>query len=72
MTENNAGADQRPDESLAEKAAQKHRGILAEYWAFLKEEKKWWLAPFLIFLLAVGAFVALGGTAAAPFIYTLF
>ena len=72
MTEKNAEAGSRPDETLAEKAAQKHKGILAEYWAFLREEKKWWLAPFLLFLLAVGAFIALGGTAAAPFIYTLF
>jgi hypothetical protein len=72
LKETNVETAVRPDQVLARKAGQKRRGLLQEYWAFLREERKWWLAPILIFLLAVGAFVALGGTAAAPFIYTLF
>ena len=72
MKETNAETAVRHDQVLARKAGQKHRGLIGEYWAFLREERKWWLAPVLIFLLAVGAFVVLGGTAAAPFIYTLF
>ena len=47
-------------------------GIASEFVDFLKENKKWWLAPILISVLALGALVMLGGTAAAPFIYTLF
>lgn len=47
-------------------------GFLAEFWAFLKHNKKWWLTPIILVMLLVGALVVLGGTAAAPFIYTLF
>lgn len=47
-------------------------GFLAEAWAFLKENKKWWLLPIALVLLLFGALVLLSGTAAAPFIYTLF
>jgi len=48
-------------------------GILIELLQFLKERKKWWLAPIIIFLLLTGLLIALtSGTAVAPFIYTLF
>ena len=47
-------------------------GLLAEFWEFLKSNKKWWLTPIILVLLLVGAMVVLGGSAAAPFIYTLF
>jgi hypothetical protein len=39
---------------------------------FLKERKKWWLMPLILVLLILGVLVILGGTALAPFIYTLF
>ena len=47
-------------------------GLLREFYGFLKVNKKWWLAPIVIVVLALGGLVLLGGTAAAPFIYTLF
>jgi hypothetical protein len=47
-------------------------GVTAELWMFLKETKKWWLLPIVVILLAFGVLMALSGTAAAPFIYTLF
>ena len=47
--------------------------ILFEFWEFLKERKKWWLAPIIIFLVIFGTLIVLTeGTAIAPFIYTLF
>ena len=47
--------------------------ILFEFWEFLKERKKWWLAPIIIFLVVFGTLIILTeGTAIAPFIYTLF
>jgi hypothetical protein len=46
--------------------------LVGEFWAFLKENKKWWLLPIVISILGLGVLVMLGGTAAAPFIYTLF
>ena len=47
--------------------------ILYEFWEFLKERKKWWLAPIIIFLVLFGTLIVLTeGTAIAPFIYTIF
>lgn len=46
-------------------------GLIAEFIQFLKENKKWWLAILLV-LLMMGALILLSGSAAAPFIYTLF
>jgi hypothetical protein len=51
----------------------KKLGIVREFWSFLKERKKWWLAPIVFFLLILGAIlVAAKGSALAPFIYSLF
>jgi hypothetical protein len=50
----------------------KRTGIVREFIDFLGEHKKWWLAPIIISVLLLGLLVLLGGTAAAPFIYTLF
>jgi hypothetical protein len=47
--------------------------FLRDLWLFLKERKKWWLAPLIILLILLGLLIVLGGTSAlAPFIYTLF
>ena len=46
--------------------------IFTELWMFLSQTKKWWLLPIVVILIAFGVLVALSGTAAAPFIYTLF
>lgn len=59
-------------QGFAEASVKKQVGLLAELWAFLRENKKWWLAPIVISVLLLGGLVLLGGTAAAPFIYTLF
>ena len=46
--------------------------LIGEFVEFLGQNKKWWLAPIVVSVLLLGALVLLGGTAAAPFIYTLF
>ncbi len=47
--------------------------LLADLWAYMKERKKFWLAPIVIVLLLLGALLVLAqGSAVAPFIYTLF
>jgi competence protein ComGC len=47
--------------------------IVLEFWGFLKERKKFWLLPIVIVVLLIGVLVLLtSGSAAAPFIYTLF
>ncbi len=47
--------------------------IVAEYFSYLKENKKWWLTPIVVVLVLLGLLIVLGqGSALAPFIYTLF
>jgi hypothetical protein len=53
-------------------AAQPQPGLLREFWDFLRTNKKWWLSPLILVLLAVAILLAIGATGAAPFIYTLF
>jgi hypothetical protein len=63
-----------PNKTEFEKAAgeQRREGLLTELWAFLKQNKKWWLLPILVVLLLFGLLILLSGTSLAPFIYTLF
>ena len=47
--------------------------LLMGFWAFLMVSKKWWLGPIIVFLVLLSVIlVAAGGSALAPFIYTLF
>jgi len=46
--------------------------FVGELWAMLRDKKKYWLMPIIVVLLLLGILVFLSGTAAAPFIYTLF
>ena len=64
-----------PDDSKNEfKSARdtSNRSIFAELWSFLATNKKWWLGPIILLLLVFGFLIMLGGSAAAPFIYSLF
>ena len=47
--------------------------VLREFFQFLKEEKKYWLAPIIIIFVLFGLLIVFSqGSAVAPFIYTLF
>jgi hypothetical protein len=47
--------------------------LLADLWAFMRERKKFWLAPIIVVLLLLGALIVFAqGSSLAPFIYTLF
>ena len=47
--------------------------LVQDLWEFMRERKKFWLAPIIIFLVLLGALMVLAeGSAVAPFIYTLF
>ena len=63
--------EERPS-AFEQASAGPQRGIVGEFAGFLKHNKKYWLIPLLVILLLMGALIILGGTAAAPFIYTLF
>ncbi len=64
--------EKKNDDFAAQAAQDTNAGLVREFVDFLKENKKWWLAPIIISILGLGLLVMLGGTAAAPFIYTLF
>ena len=49
-----------------------NRGLMGEFFGFMKENAKWWLLPFLIVFGLLGVALILGSTGAAPFIYTMF
>ena len=47
--------------------------LLKDLWGFMKERKKFWLAPIIFVMLILGGLIVLTqGSAIAPFIYTLF
>ncbi|MED5369757.1 MAG: DUF5989 family protein [Myxococcota bacterium] len=48
------------------------RGLLAEFWAFIKHEKAWWMTPIVLVLLAMVAFILFAESSPVlPFVYTL-
>ncbi len=47
--------------------------FLKDLWKFMRARKKFWLAPVIVILLILGLLIVFGGgSALAPFIYTLF
>ena len=59
-------------DEIARQAEEPQHGILREMIGLLRYNRKWWMVPIIIGLLLAGVIVVLGGTAIAPFIYTLF
>jgi hypothetical protein len=48
------------------------RRLISQYIAFLREEKKYWMIPLILFVVVSLLMVFAQSTAVAPFIYTLF
>ena len=47
--------------------------VLAEFWSFLMQEKKYWLMPIVFVFLLFGILIVFAQSSAlAPFIYSLF
>ena len=47
--------------------------FLSDLWGFMRERKKFWLAPIILVMLLLGVLIVVAqGSAVAPFIYTLF
>jgi hypothetical protein len=47
--------------------------LLGEFWAFMRMQKKWWLAPLIVILILMGILIIMTeGSALAPFIYAIF
>ena len=72
MADNNSPEPSEKLTKFEQAGEEQPMGLLAEFWLFIREEKKWWLTPIVLVLLLAGAVIFLSGTGAAPFIYTLF
>jgi Family of unknown function (DUF5989) len=47
--------------------------IIKEFFEFVRERKKWWIAPILVFMVLFGVLVIFASSSPlAPFIYSLF
>ncbi len=47
--------------------------FISEFWAFLRQRKKYWMVPILVMMVIFGGLLVLTqGSAVAPFIYTIF
>ena len=60
-----------PVNDFERQAEEAQPGLIAEFIDFLKHSKKWWLTPIIVVLSLIGFLMFLGGTAAAPFIYSI-
>ncbi len=62
-----------PDRRDFEEAAQGgRRSFGSEMLYYVRGYKRWSLVPLLLALALLGAFISLGGSGVAPFIYALF
>ena len=47
--------------------------LIKDLWGFMRERKKFWLAPIILVMVLLGVLIVVAqGSAVAPFIYTLF
>lgn len=65
-------ADDGRSATFSAEARGRRHGTVRELAKFLRDSKKWWLTPIVLSLLLLALIVVLGGTAAAPWLYTLF
>jgi hypothetical protein len=46
--------------------------LIKDLWGFMRDRKKFWLAPIVIVMVLLGVLIVMAqGSAVAPFIYTL-
>lgn len=51
-------------------AGKQERGLVAEFIAFMAENRMWWLTPILVVFLLVGVLLVLGATPLGPWLYS--
>ncbi len=64
--------DAEPRSEFERAAAEAPQGVVREFWAFLRHNKKWWLVPLVVVLVLMGVLMFLGSSPVAPFIYSIF
>jgi hypothetical protein len=65
-----SGSDQRSEARVSRDG--RSGGIPGAVLGFLRAGGKWWLAPLIVCLMLLGLAFLLGGSAAGPFIYSVF
>lgn len=61
-----------PEPSLEELSRAPRPSLAAEFWDYLRDNRKWWLTPILLVLAALAGLFALVSTSGfAPFLYPL-
>jgi hypothetical protein len=51
----------------------KRVAIIREFFEFLRERKRWWIAPILVFMVLLGVLLIFASSSTlAPLIYSLF
>ena len=67
-------SERSPGQQSFEDAVREGRGggLIGDFFAFMRENAKWWLIPILLVFAMLGILLAAMGTSAAPFLYTLF
>jgi hypothetical protein len=64
--------DSRTGREFAKEGERARQTLAGEVWEFLSTNKKWWMVPIVVVFAFFGLLMLVGGTAAAPFIYSLF
>ena len=59
-------------EEFAALSEESHLSLIAEFWFFLKENKKWWLVPLLVTIGLYGFFLVASLYGGPAFIYAIF
>lgn len=72
MTTDDSGREPPQEDAFETEARKRPRSMLLEIGAFLRATKAYWLTPIVLLLVVFAGLLALSGTAAAPFVYTLF
>ena len=68
----NATPDEDKEQFLKSASHDKERGLVGEFFGFMRENKAWWMTPILVVLAFVGELLGMVATGALPFLYTLF
>lgn len=59
-------------DQFADQGKQKRSSFVSEFLYLLKTNRKWWMLPLILLLLAFGVLMVLSSSGIAPFIYTVF
>ena len=58
------------EDEFLQAANQQERGLVAEFVAFMAENKMWWLTPILIVFLLVGVLLVISATPLGAWVYS--